>query len=51
MFVSRAQIFYAFGINLGVCVPSGCSKNDVSEIVKYSKYVILFPNPLFITYY
>ena len=35
---AKAQIFYAAAIKMGICVPSGCTKHDVSEILNYSKW-------------
>ena len=37
LFASKAQLFYEVKINVGLCVPSGCSKEDMTGIVKYCK--------------
>lgn len=39
--VSRAHLFYEGRIKWGICVPSGCNKDDISEIVNYSEYNLL----------
>lgn len=41
MMVSRAHIFYETNIKWGIYVPSGCTKDDISEIVNYSEYNLL----------
>lgn len=36
-FVSKAHAFYVYNMSVGLCLPSGCSKTDVSEMADYSK--------------
>ncbi|XP_035204952.1 nose resistant to fluoxetine protein 6-like, partial [Stegodyphus dumicola] len=42
MIAARAHLFYTGSINIGMCIPSGCSKDDLEQFIKYFADTLYF---------